>query len=634
MCPNKQALRRALTLIAIIPLISLLACDLDDAGEDDEAQDVITAYDDFLKADACVAEGTFSTALLHYGDAIAKLTDDDPENDGPDPAMTLDRSRYGAAVCFTLVPMRILERFVQSFIAGDTAAITEFIVEDYQRRSGKSAEDPPTNLLTIYLNEWIVPELANADAHLDAVLANPDFYYEMPAIRLVLFGRAITLPDMADSVGRGRHDLVEASLLSGVLHAVEWLLRSLLSYNIDIDIVKIDEILWLIRSGDLGALLGMIEQYPHLLTPSTVESNGVDGQGMLIGAYENFAAALLRFRDDDDYDGRWSVFSDDGAVDGGERADDLMDALRLDDSIQMFDVVLRTERGLGLNVRVNGASLRGSFTEVLINLVLNGLLSDAVCARLHRTVLGLDPPEGNALNGIDDDFALGTVSLVEPGRLADAGAPFLPHTLAGWMLNPDVAQGEDDLPFAQYLIVDNTATELHVIGDPSEVAAPGDTYAIGDGIVDDEPLSFGFLLPLLGIEDWPDGTGLGFFYGAFFAPIPNMREIVPAWSSEYGNPDFYGFVVDRTESYEDVDGNGRYDPGVDVLFDADHAYDGFYFPADERYQPYYAYFGDPRWGGILHYARFVPPEDLNNLVNLLISRVLTLVMGDGQGGGR
>lgn len=631
-----------------IALIALLALFLVQCGEDDDDKDKDdpddeaqafgdtdwtysdTAYEDFLTADQWFAEGIYSTAMLHYDKAIIKLTDAEPKNDGPDAAMTLDRCRYAYALCQTTVPLKILEGFIGEFLSGDTSAIVEWIVEDYKNRTGE--QEPPTNLLTLYIRDLLMPELLKANQRLDAVFANEEFFYEMPIMRLTFMGTAITLPDVTSPDSRGRHDLVEANLLSVVLHMAEWLLRSVLSYNLDIDVVKIDEILWLIRNGDLDELIGMIEQYPNLLTPSTMETNGVDGREMLFMAYQDFAAFLLRLRDDDDQDSVWNPLEEGRLVDTGEQPDDLLDALWLDGGDQLWDLILLTEDGIGLNVRTNADSLRGSSIEKTINILLFGLLTNPVADILQRCLLGLDPPEPNSMNGLDDDFATGKISILEPGLLVDNSADFEPHSLAGQFLNPNVFQGNTDAPFQSFVILDNTETSLTVIGDPTAVAEKGDLYTVGDGIVDDGAVPFGMLLPLLGLKDFPIELGLGFFYGAFFTKLPNVRDIIPTWNEEAGNPDFFKLVVDQTESFEDLNGNGAYDPGVDVLHDADHEFQDQYFYADGHYQPYYFYFGDPTWGGMLHYA--TPTTTFNerhDAVNLLTSALVPLFQGLGKG---
>jgi hypothetical protein len=509
-------------------------------------------------------------------------------------------------------------------LGGDTGALSRFIVEDYRRRTGD--DDLPTNLLTICLRDWIVPGLERANDRLDAVLADPVFFYELSAIRLTLFGKAITLPDVASPEDRGRHDRVEAAVLSAVLHAVEWAFRSVLSYNIDMDIARIDDVLWLIRNGDWGALFGFLGEYPRFLDPSTPETNGIDGRAMLLAAYDDFSTFVLRLRDDDDQDGTWDAIDVRGGIDPGEEADDLIDAFFLDDGLQLWDVLLRTPEGIGINVRVNGEGRRGSELERGLNVALFGLLNSDAAGRIARGVLGLEPPEADARNGIDDDYAVGRSTALAPGSLIDDSAPFDPGTLAGKWLNPNVDQGRGDRPFQRFIVLSNTATELVLAGDPTAVATTGDSYSVGDGTVDDAPIPFGFLLPLLGMPDFPVDAGLGLFYSAFFSRLPSMRDVLPVWDADAGDPDFANFVVDRTESFDDVDGNGRYDPGIDVLHDADHVFGDFAFPADGRYQPYYFYFGDPTWG-MLHYSGDVSAAERHDLVNLLMNALVPFFLG-------
>ena len=507
-------------------------------GDRDEPE---TAALDLQRAEEEIGLANFSTAYVYYELALEKLLDADPSNDGDVPADAVERASYGSVITMITLPLKIVEGFVQSWLMGDRHPVSRFIKEDYRRRSG--SYELPTNLVTVYLLEFILPDLDRGIARIDSVLERPDFTYPLPPIRLALFGHAYELPHAGDEQGRGRHDLVETSLLSTLLHTARWLARSVTAYNLDMDVANIDAILEILMSGDLTEIFSLVREYPHLLTLSSLETNGVDGAEMLAAAHEDLKDTIHGIRDDEDGDGQWETLPD-GQVDPEELPDDFFDALAQDSGGQASDIVRRAAHGFSLNVRDNGAPMEGGLAEAVLNLLVQAVFHPALVRTVEKTTLAASPPELFAFNKIDDDC---------------------------------------------------------------------------DGVVDDAPLPLGLALSLLGIPDWSGLYGPDLFPAAFFAQAPDVRDILPAWDEELGDPDWFGIVADRTETYDDVNGNSRYDPGVDILNDAPHTYGHHSHPPDGRYQPVFLFIDDPTLGSILGYRFSDHPCDRLNLLNLIVS---------------
>ncbi len=535
---NREKTFRARLLAAAVGLFLVAGPAGCGDGDRDEPD---TAALDLQRAEEEMGGANFSTAYVYYELALEKLLDDDPSNDGDVPADAVERASYGSVLTLITLPLKIAEGFIQSWLLGDRHPVSRFIKEDYLRRSG--SYELPTNLVTVYLLEFILPDLDRSIARIDSILEGPDFAYPLPPIRLALFGHAYELPHAGDEQGLGRHDLVEASLLSTLLHMGRWLARSVTAYNLDMDVANIDAILEILMSGDLTEIFSLVQEYPHLLTLSSLETNGVDGAEMLASAHEDLKDTIHRIRDDEDGDGQWETLPD-GQIDPEELPDDFFDALAQDSGSQVDHIVGRAANGFSLNVRDNGTPMEGGLAEAALNLLVQALFHPALVKTVEKMCLADAPPELRAFNGIDDDC---------------------------------------------------------------------------DGVVDDVPLPVGLAISLLGIPDWSGLYGPDLFPAAFFTQAPDVRDLLPAWDEELGDPGWFGIVVDRTETYDDVNGNGRYDPGVDILDDAPHTYGHHSYPPDGRYQPVFLFIDDPTLGSILGYRFGAHPGDDLNLLNLLVS---------------
>ncbi|MFC1890062.1 hypothetical protein ACFL4G_09925 [Thermodesulfobacteriota bacterium] len=524
--------------LCLVFFVALAGC-----GDDGKSGEIDTAAYDMARAEEEIRAANFSTASVYYEQALEKLVDADPSNDGDVPANALEKASYGSVLTTVTIPMKIIEGFIRSWLAGDRHPISRFIVEDYRRRSG--SYDLPTNLITTYAVELIIPDLDQMIERIEAVLACPDFDYRLPTIRFTLFDHAYEIPSEADVEGLGRHDRVEASLFAALLSMTRWLALSMISYNLDMDVSKIDHILEILMGGDFSEMLSLVQEYPNLLMLSSLETNGVDGRETLAAAQEDMRAMVRRIRDDEDRDGYWETLPD-GSIDPEENANDLHDALVQDWGDQQFDIVKRADKGIALNIRDNGASLEGGPVESIANLILRIGTSPPLFSMVERTILASAPPEDRPRNGADDD---------------------------------------------------------------------------DDGTIDDRPIHLGLLMRILGVPEWRIAYGPDFFYGFLFDRSPDVRDMIPIWNEEAGDPDWFGIVVDRTESYEDLNGNGVYDPGIDVLYDAPHAFAGHDHAPDGRYQPVYLFLDDPTLGGILEYGPGIPACDRLNLFNLIVSHL-------------
>ena len=106
-----------------------------------------------------------------------------------------------------------------------------------------------------------------------------------------------------------------------------------------------------------------------------------------------------------------------------------------------------------------------------------------------------------------------------------------------------------------------------------------------------------------------------------------LQAIQTLWDEELGDPAFYGFIVDRTETYEDLNGNGRYDAGVDTFTDSDHEFGGLVFPADGAFQPYYLFFPDGTLGGSIIFDGEFADKNPTDCLNRILSGFLELIGG-------
>ena len=281
---------------------------------------------------------------------------------------------------------------------------------------------------------------------------------------------------------------------------------------------------------------------------------------------------------------------------------------------------------MSLNIRIDGEEIGERSYAVIVNLVL-AMLTDSVMAELTPTLLGFYPPEGDNQNGLDDDVASGVSTALTAATLTDEGAGFAAGELIGFVLNPNVAQPEQTDANITFVIVDNTADTITVEGDMTAVAQTGDTYTVGDGWIDDRPLDLSLVLQLFIGNFVPSGAEVGFYLSAPYDDPSNLRDALPLWDETLGDPDFYGFVVDRSETYTDVNSNGRYDPGIDTFTDADHAFGALNFPADGAFEPYYFFFPDGAMGGVLTYDGAFDGRDPTDCLNRIVSGILMLLTG-------
>lgn len=605
--------------------------DDNDNNDDDDDWLIPTAWDDFQDADKQVELANFSTAMTYYDDCILKLQDDEPRNDGPVEPLTLERAEYGYVLMLSTLTLRIIESFLSGWLDGEELAA---LLEQQLLDAGIEVDQQPTSLITIYLLEMILPKMELAIERIDHARAAEDFNYRMPPLRFVIMDTALEIPAITGEDGRGEHDLAEAHLAAALLHLIYSSALVVTGQNLDTDASRIDDILEILMSGDFAEMLALLEEFPNLLTLH--DDNVVDGPAVAALAHEHFRIALESFHDDDDRDGEYymndhgtPMIPGDDFVDPGELPDDFYDAWRLETDDQADDILgLTGTGGLSLNVRANGVLLGDGLLFRLLNMAFT-YLDDSVMAEIDRGILGAYPPESNADNGWDDDLAAGRSTALTATTLTDASASFTPGALVGAILNPNTDQPMVTEANVTFVVTTNTATTITTAGDLTAVAQVGDNYSVGDGWPDDRPIDISWLFQLLIDNFVPEGATVGFYPSPTYDVPFGLREILPAWDDEAGNPDFYLFVVDETETYTDVNSNGRYDPGIDTFTDADHAYGGYFFPADGAFEPYYFYFPDGTLAGLLPYGCDFAAEDPTDCLNRIVSGLLMLA-----GGGR
>lgn len=602
----------------------------DDAGDDDTFTGT-TAWDDMRLAEAEVASANFSTAVVYYRDALAKLEDDDPANDGPVEASDANRCRYAHALMLFTIPLAIADAFI-----GDLLDAEEIETMMCEALGVDDPEDLPTDLITVYLIEIIIPEIDRAIGWLDKARADADWSYQLPQIKIMMFGHAFRLPlELSDDLGE--HDLGEANLLGFIFHLARAICRSLASNNIDTGAPNIDAWLNLFSSGDFSVLLDLIDEFPDFLTVHDPSSPvGIDGPALLDGAKDDFALALAAINDDNDGDGNYWLDNNgtplnpnDDFIDPAEVGDDLLDALRLETDDQADDLIRWVDGWLSFNVEMDGEPVSGFLVDLVVNLVMQLATSDSLTGDLNRSLAGSFPPEENDHDGYDNDAALGVSTALTATTLTDAGASWTPGDMAGLVLNPNVDQAEQYDVLRLFLILDNTATTITVEGDMTEIAAAGETYSVGDGVADDRPLDLSLLMDLLIYPYVPSDAEVDLYLAAWFDNAPGLRYLLPLWDEDLGNPNFYTFVVDETEDYIDNNGNNRWDPGIDTLIDAAHAFGGQNYPADGAYQPFFFYFPEATFAGTLSFEGGLGGTDPTNALNSIISGLFVLL---GMGG--
>jgi hypothetical protein len=605
--------------------------DDDDDDNDDTTPQWIepTAWTDFQEAERQLELANFSNAEVLYDSCVLKLLDDEPLNDGPVEPLTLERAEYAYGITLAMLPMRIIEYFVLGWLSGED--LVEMMRADLQA-IGVDPDEQPTSLITVYLLELILPPMATAVERLDHARAAEDFVYRMPPFRFVFNNAAIQIPATTGADGRGEHGRAEAHLVDGLFKWIYSAALAVTAENLDTDAARIDDILQIIMSGDIAAFMDLLAEFPNLLTLR--DDAVVDGPAFLAEAHVDFIEAISALHDDNDRDGHYYLDDNgtplnpfDDFVDPGELPDDFLDSLRLETADQSDHIIRRHgQLGISLNVAINGEELGAGGPVAVFNLALE-LLPDAVFDEIYRSFMGFAPPEVDPINGLDDEVAVGTSTALSPTTLTDAAASFTPGALVGAILNPNVAQPEELEMNRTFAIVANTVTAITVDGDLTAVAQAGDTYTVGDGWIDDAPGDLSPLLWLLIGNFVPTTGGLGFYMSALYDTPSDVRDWLPLWDADAGNPAFYNFVVDQTETYTDVNGNGRYDPGVDPFVDAAHSFGGMTFPADGYFEPYYFYFPDPTMGDMLHYLGELGAQDPNDALNRVVSGLLSLTGG-------
>jgi len=520
----------------------------------------------------------YSTAYRYYESVIEKLGDGDPCNDGHVSPGDLYRAEYAASLCQVTIPLGIIDEFLAGLFPTGSAGTGERTLSslvgtgirtlvqlaEREMKEGSEAPSPdalPVSLITDYLLEMIIPPLDLSIERLDHVLTQEGFSYPLPILKLGLLGATISFPAVTPT-GKGEHDLGEACLLNGLLHVARFLCRTALSANLNLDADRIDDILAIIGSGDPRDLIELLDQYPNVLTVNTVETSGVDGKEALRQAKADLIRATELLFDDDDHDGHYWLDNQSTAQNRSDHAVDTEE--RPDD---LFDVVVQeTDNQQDDIVRWMDRSTPYALS---FNVSVNGVsLENAVVGSILRTLFAeLD-------NGLMEQVTHALYGTVPPEEDALRGAP----------------NGVDD---------------------------------DGDGEIDDGPMDVSEVLSLLtGKNPLPPGSRVGLLLNALFDTAPNARDLLPVWDMDQGHPEELWFMVDRTESFEDVNGNGRFDPGVDILHDAEHRYQDAVHPPDGAYEPTYFFFKHPTFSGTLYFDGALSGFDDHDSMNLVFGTLL------------
>lgn len=561
-------------------------------GESCPTESGPTAFDDIRFAETDMGRYNYSTALRFYDSAIEKLRDGDPCNDGPVQPQDIYRAEYGAALCQITIPLGVIAEAISSFlpmvrsveqeleisfVAAQGILFLHRLAEREMRKSQgpASTERLPVSLITDYLRELFIPLIDRAIERLDHVLTCEEFSYNLPILKLDFLGNTISIPAFTPT-GKGEHDLGEAYLLNGVLRLARFLLRTVLSANLNMDADRIDDILEIIIGGDPKELIKLLDSYPNLLTVNTLESSGVDGREILRLAKADLIRATELLFDDDDDDGHYWI--DDGGtplnpfddrVDREEIADDFFDIVVEETDDQQDDIARWIDRstpyGMSFNVSINGMSLENPVVAVVVRFLFMAL-DRGLMEQFTQALYGTMPPEEDAVQGIPNGL-------------------------------------DDD----------------------------------GDEEIDDGPLDISQVLSLLMIQNpLPRGSKVGVLLNALFDTAPNFRDLLPRWDLENGDPDLLWFVIDRTETFEDVNENGRFDEGIDVLNDAEHAYGEVAFAPDGRYQPWYMYFDLPTFSGALYFGGTLSDledhDNINSIFGTILGGLLSPAFRQSAGG--
>ena len=566
--------RASMRLLLVCLLWSVQpACSSDSTGRDSrrscDSPLPRTAWEDLRSAEAELGRYNYSTAARYYDEAIRKLSDADACNDGPVSPVDLCHAEYGAALSRMTVPLGIIDEFLSGILAGGPVNLSRYLPSAPPTGETRRL---PVSLITDYLREMILPPLDQAIERLDHARTCDGFSYAMPVLRLGFLGATLAVP-ASTPTGTGEHDLGEVHLLDALLHVARFLCRVVLSANLNLDADRIDDILNIIIGGSPEEMVELLDRYPNLLTLNTPAESGVDGRLALAEAKADLIRALELLFDDDDGDGHYWL--DDGGT-PFDPFDDRLDPDELADDF--FDGVTgETDDQHDDVARWLDRSTRYALG---VNASVDGV-------SLENPVVGL------VLRGLL--MALDAGGMEKLDRALRGNLPPEPDALAG---RPN---GRDD---------------------------------DGDGQRDDGPLDVTGLLPLLtGQAALPPGGRLGVLLNALFDAAPDARSLLPAWDTVGGDPDTLWFVVDRTERFEDRNGNGTYDPGVDTLHDADHRHGGAFHPADGQYEPFYFYFPNPTFSGALHYGGALAEVSAHDAANLVLGPLLGgLLAGPTSGG--
>ncbi len=607
--------------------------DVNDDVDDDDTTDWIepTAWDDFQEAERQIELANFSNAMVYYETCIEKLLDDEPLNDGPAPDLTLERAEYGWTFMMTTIPLRIIESFLSGWLSADDV---KTMMEQSLRDIGAYPEDQPTSLISVYLYEIILPLLEKGCARLDHARAAENFVYRMPPMRFVLMNMAIEIPATTGSDGRGEHDRTDAHFLAVFYHLIHSSALVVTTQNLDTDAGRIDDILNILMSGDFADMIGLLDDFPNLLTLHDDEE--IDGPALMTKAHREWMASLAALNDDNDADGHYYMddndtpaSSSDDFVDPGEKPDDFADSLQMETDDQLDDILSHSAfGGVSINISADGVKIGTSGVIGILNAAL-AFTSDEMLRDIESCLMGFYPPEADA-NGMDDEIASGVSTGLTDDTLTDAGASFAADELVGRVLNPNVDQPAQHETNTTFSIVGNTATTIIVEGDMTAVAQAGDTYSIGDGFIDDKPLDVSEVLHTLIGNFVTPICDTGFYLSELYEVPIGIREILPAWDTATGDPAYFYLIVDRTETYLDDNGNGRYDPGIDSFIDADHDWGDMHFAADGYFQPYYFFFPDGRLGGLLQYGGDWANHNSTDNLNRIVSGIFMLTQGGAR----
>jgi len=541
-----------------------------------------TAAEDLEWAGLEAGRANYSTATTYFRSAAEKLRDGDPCNDGAAAPGDLQRAEYGEVLCLATVPLGIVDEFLSGLLqppaGGEAGALALRLLRGGVpflhglaarslppppgRGAATAGDAVPVSLITDYMKEMILPPIDRSVERLEDVVSSPSFACELPVMRLDFLGASFRLP-AASPTGTGEHDLGEAYLLKALLHFARFLCRTVLSTNLNLDAERIDDILDLILGGDPRELIELLDRYPSLLTVNTLQDSGVDGREALRQAKADLIQAVELLFDDDDGDGRYWLDHRGTPLDP---ADDRVDPDERPDDF--FDAVACETDGQG---------------------------DDIVrwLDRSTRYALGINA----AADGEPLESPLAGLAIRALFGALDAGVmdPVTRALYGTWPPEPDAAGG-----------------------------SPNGVDDDGDGEPDDGPADATALFALLagGDTPLPQGARVGLLLNALFDNPVDTRDLLPVWDLGAGDPDRLWFVVDRTESFEDTNGNGRYDPGTDALHDAPHRYGPYHFPPDGEYEPVYFYFRHPTFAGALHFGGSLAGADPHDSANRVLGAVL------------